>query len=165
MLSIFYKMPSHRRQLLLAYLQLACLLKARQRRRRRSCWVREINSSASKREDEYEILFKKIMRSDASLFRQYVRMSPERFDHLLEKITPLIARQDTNFRPSVPAEKRLVITLRFLSRGLPQETLAQHFRVGYATVSNIVSECCSAIHQMMAPTYLSVPSTDQWTDQ
>ena len=90
-------------------------------------------------------------------------MSPERFDQLLQQIHPIIQKKNTNFREAIPAEKKLVITLRFLSRGIAQETLAHNFRVGASTVSNMIKETCSAIEKVLPPIYLSPPSTpEQW---
>ena len=46
---------------------------------------------------------------------RYLRMSPERFDHLISSVGPHITREDTNFRKPIAANKRLAITLRFLA--------------------------------------------------
>ena len=90
-------------------------------------------------------------------------MSPERFNQLLQQILPLIQTNDTKFRECIPAEKRLVITLCFMSRGIAQEALAHNFRIGNSTVSNILKETCSAIYTIMSPIYMSIPTTkEQW---
>ena len=34
-------------------------------------------------------------------------MSPEKFDHLLALVKPLLKKQDTNLRKSISAEERL----------------------------------------------------------
>ena len=44
-------------------------------------------------------------------FRSY-RMSVRQFDHLLHMLYPAIAKQDNNYRETISAEERLVITLR-----------------------------------------------------
>ena len=155
-------MACRRRALLLSYLKLACLLRAR-RKRQHKWWVKPINSIESKKLGEYEVLFLSLVKDDRHLFHKYLRMSPERFDQLLQQIRPEIEKKDTQFRECIPAEKRLVITIRFLSRGIAQETLATSFRVGPTTVSNIVNETCKAIHKIMSPIYMSRPSTsEQW---
>lgn len=46
-----------------------------------------------------------------------LRMSPEMFSWLAEKIRPLVQRQDTHLRRSIPVEERLSITLRHLATG------------------------------------------------
>lgn len=42
-------------------------------------------------------------------------MSALDFEHLLEKITPIIKKKDTVMRNSIPPGERLVLTLRFLA--------------------------------------------------
>ena len=88
-------------------------------------------------------------------------MSPERFQQLLEHVGPHISKQDTNFRKSIPVAKRLVITLRYLSRGIPQETLAYNFRVGCSTVAGILIETCDVIYKVLSPIYLRPPSSEE----
>ena len=45
--------------------------------------------------------------SICSIYR-YLRMSPERYDHLLRLVSPLITKQDTNLREAIPADKGLL---------------------------------------------------------
>ena len=54
-------------------------------------------------------------------------MSPERFEHLFNLAGPLIAKQNTNYRKSIPAKKRLVITLRYLAEVSSQQALSLGF--------------------------------------
>jgi hypothetical protein len=44
-------------------------------------------------------------------------MDPESFDLLLQKLGPIIAKEDTKLRLSIPAEERLAVTLRYLATG------------------------------------------------
>ena len=45
-------------------------------------------------------------------FQGFYRMLRETFDLLVQKIMPKIIKKNTNFRPSVMPEERLLITLR-----------------------------------------------------
>ena len=63
-------------------------------------------------------------------------MSPERFEHLLSLVGPIISKRNTHLRESISAEQRLVITLRFLSSGDEQKSLSYSFRIGKTRVSN-----------------------------
>ena len=90
-------------------------------------------------------------------------MSPERFDHLLYLIRPHIEKEKRTYRESICAEKRLVITIRFLNRGTAQETLAANFRIAPSTVCGILKETCKAIYKVLGPIYMSFPnSPEQW---
>ena len=62
-------------------------------------------------------------------------MSPERFDHLLRLIGPIISKKNTSFRDAICAGERLSITLRFLASGDSQISLSFLFRVGRKSVS------------------------------
>ena len=85
---------------------------------------------------------------------RYLRMSKERFDHLLlSLVRAKIAKKNTKMRESISSEERLVITLRYLSQGLSQITVCCNFRVGRQTVSTIVKEVCVALHDILGPIY------------
>ena len=60
-------------------------------------------------------------------------------------------------REAISAEERVVITLRYLSQGMSQQTLCCSFRVGRQTVSDIVKEVCIALHDVLGPPYLRAP--------
>ena len=61
-------------------------------------------------------------------------MNPERFKHLFNLVGPLIAKQDKNYRKSIAAKKRVVITFRYLAEDCSQQALSLGFRVGKSTV-------------------------------
>ena len=81
-------------------------------------------------------------------------MSPERFDHLLSLVTSLISKEETKSSKSIPSNERLALTLTFLASGVSQISLSFQFRLGRATFSKIISECCEAIYQVLSEKYL-----------
>ena len=50
-------------------------------------------------------------------FRNFLRMDAPSFDELLGLVEPLIRKEDTVMRPSIPPSERLSITLRYLASG------------------------------------------------
>ena len=84
-------------------------------------------------------------------------MSPERFEHLLQLIGHRLSKKDTRFRKSIPASERLALTLRFLASGDSQKSLSFAFRIGTTTVSNIISETCDVIRQVLGVKFLKAP--------
>ena len=64
---------------------------------------------------EYFHLYQTMRDKDREFHYQYIRMSKERFDHLLSLIREDITKKDTPMRKAISAEERLVITLRYLS--------------------------------------------------
>ena len=86
-------------------------------------------------------------------------MSPDRFDHLLGLVTPLITKKDARFRKAIPACERLALTLRFLATGESQISLSFQFKIGRATVSKFLAETSVAISKVSFEEYMDAPST------
>ena len=102
---------------------------------------------------EYFHLYQRLRDTDREFHYQYIRMSKERFDHLLSLIREDIMKKDTPMRKAISAEERLVITLRYLSAGHSHRSLSFSFRVGRTTVSSIITEVCQAIYRVLQPVY------------
>ena len=84
------------------------------------------------------------------------------FDEIVEKVTPLIERQETFFRKPLPPGLRVAITLRFLATGDSYVSLQYNFRVAHNTISGIVPEVCRAIATVFKDE-LKVPDTrEDW---
>ena len=93
----------------------------------------------------------------------FFRMSPERMEHLLQLVAPLITKKDTNCRNAIPADERLMLTLLYLASGNSQVSLSYLFRMGKKTVSRVVSETSKAIYLVLKDRYFSSPSgPQQW---
>ena len=59
--------------------------------------------------------------------------------------------------------ERLALTVRLLASGESQNSLPFQFRLGRATVSKIISECCEAIYQVLPEKHLRSPkSPEEW---
>ena len=58
--------------------------------------------------------FGKITNANFTPFR-YIRMTPERFEHLLSLVGPRITKTNTRMREAVSAAERLTLTLRYLA--------------------------------------------------
>ena len=112
---------------------------------------------------EYYKLYQSLRDSDREFYYRYLRMSKERFDHLLSLVREKITEKDTRLREAITAEERLVITLRYLSAGMSRQDLCYNFRVGRATVSNILKEVCDAIYNVLSSIYMRAPSREnEW---
>jgi hypothetical protein len=84
--------------------------------RRRRFWVRPwlLRRPAL---GQYETLMGELAAEDHDGFISFQRVCPEIFRELLEKVAPLIKRQDTKMRLALDPGLRLAITLRFLATG------------------------------------------------
>ena len=69
------------------------------------------------------------MSKDEKDFRLYVRNAVLQFYKLLDKISPLIAKEDTRFRQDISVGLRLEATLRFLATGGSYVSLQHSTRI------------------------------------
>ena len=90
-------------------------------------------------------------------------MSPERLEHLLSLVGPLITKKRCRSRDPISPEERLMITLRYLATGDSQQSQSFNFRVGRSTVCAIIKETCAAIWTALKDTYLKSPEKmEEW---
>ena len=90
-------------------------------------------------------------------------MTPNRFEHLLTLVAPLLEKRTTRFREPISAFQRLALTLRFLATGESQQSLSFSYRIEKATVSKFVSETSLARYNSLKQPYLKPPSSkEEW---
>ncbi|XP_054709131.1 uncharacterized protein LOC129218835 [Uloborus diversus] len=105
-----------------------------------------------------------ITEPDHEGYRRFLRMDTDTFQFLLQKIEPLISKQDTVMRRAIPAGERLAITLRYLATGKTQSSMAFNFRVAPNTISLIIPAVCTAMYAVLQE-YLRVPQCpEDWKD-
>jgi hypothetical protein len=66
-------------------------------------------------------LIKELELSSPLDYNKYLRMCPSTFGVLLELVTPLVQREDTNMRKAISQKQRLFATLRLLASGFTFE--------------------------------------------
>jgi hypothetical protein len=92
-------------------------------------------------------------------------MEPAMFYELLERITPRISKQTTNWRKPLDPGLKLAVTLRYLATGNSYHSLAFNFRVAHNSISIFVREVCEAIIEQLGEEVVSVPDTeDKWRE-
>ena len=94
-------------------------------------------------------------------FSNHFRMDEVCFENLLTKVAPLIVRKDPHFRKAVSPAHRLAVTLRYLATGSSFIDLHYNFRVSVLLISQIISETCNAIYDVLNEDYLKTPSSQQ----
>ena len=113
----YSKVYSRKRALLLAAIGVMVASRRKQTIKKKQIkrfWRRSIFRDR-KLHSEYYTLYQQLRETDREFHYRYVRMSKERFDHLLEMIRDRITYQETILREAISAEERLVITLRYLA--------------------------------------------------
>ncbi|XP_017489104.1 PREDICTED: uncharacterized protein LOC108377355 [Rhagoletis zephyria] len=113
----------------------------------------------------YSTLRFKIRQQDPQWFKNFVRMSCEDFDYLVEHLTPYIGKSNTRFRKAISVGERLAVTLRYLATGDSFSSLMTVFLIGKTTICHIVHETCAAIFTALKDKFLKVPNTPgQWAE-
>nr|CAH7765523.1 unnamed protein product [Callosobruchus chinensis] len=91
-----------------------------------------------------------------------MRMSQETFDELFRLIEPHIEKKDTNMRRCIPAEERLIITLKYLATGCLFKDLHYTFQCGTSTAQEIVFDVCEKILQHLSDICIPELTEAEW---
>lgn len=127
-----------------AYLVIA--LNRKRKRTKPRWWRRELYVGGQEARNDF---YNKLIADDEALFRNFTRMSREDFEYLLEKISPIVRKSDTNFREAIPAHVRLLVTLRYLATGDSYPSLMYLFRISEPSISRIIPEVCRALTDVL----------------
>ena len=128
------------------------------RKRKRSIWTKEWLKRRSV--FGHGNLIKELELSSPLDYKNYLRMCPSTFGELLELITPLVQREDTNMREAISPKQRLFATLRFLASGLTFENLKFETAIAAQTLGRIIIETCEAVTRVLK-NYIQVRRNDK----
>lgn len=90
-----------------------------------------------------------LKRESSGKFEIFCRMSSVDFEFLLNKIGPLIKKNDINMRKAIPIQERFCIALRFFATGDSFKSLSYLFKISPQTVSTCVFDVCDALCQVL----------------
>ena len=123
----------------------------RRRRRQRRWWTRPwLTEERRLQFGQYSTILAELREGDTSSFKNYMRMTPEMFDELLQRLAPRLQKPDTNWRKALDPGLKLAVTLRHLAAGDSYPSLSYDFRVARSTISLFIPEVCEAIEQHTA---------------
>lgn len=145
-----------------ACLQLQIVQKPKRTRKKRLIWMR---SWLQRRVflGHYEKLVAELSGEDLRGFRNYMRISPELFQELLERVGPRLMKKDTFMRKALEPGHRLAIALRYMASGDSYMSLSYNYRVAPNTISDLVPVTCDAIIQEYLEEVMTCPSTpEEW---
>ncbi|XP_045760625.1 putative nuclease HARBI1 [Maniola jurtina] len=108
-------------------------------------------------------LFNGLQSEDPKEFKALLRMTVERFETLLENITPYIQRQDTILREAIPAKVKLQVTLSYLAAGISYRYLQAFYRVSRSAISVFIPEVLDAIVNYLE-LYVRIPDHNEWQE-
>ena len=83
------------------------------------------------------------------------------FDEIVERLTPRITKQTTNWRAPLEPGLKVALTLRHLASGAKYKDMQYAWRVPHNTISLVVREVCEAIVDEYLEEQMSPPTTEQ----
>ena len=99
---------------------------------------------------------------DTASFKEILRMDYDIFLNLLAAIEPFISSQESYHGvPTIKANERLTLTLRFLATGETFISLGFQIRISRSAISYIVVGVCEALINDLRNLYLKSPSMNK----
>ncbi|XP_046684556.1 uncharacterized protein LOC124370312 [Homalodisca vitripennis] len=86
---------------------------------------------------------------DEKEYKKCLRMTPIKFNELLDMVSDKIKREDTMMREAIPSRLKLEVTLNFLATGNNYRSLSHFFRISIPAISKFVPEVCEAISEVL----------------
>ena len=114
------------------------------RKTQRKVWVRDW---LTRRHEfgQYDSLLSELHREDQRGYKNYLRITPDLFQEMIEKLAPRLQKQSTFMREPLQVGLKLAATLRFLATGNSYASLQYSFRVDESTICKFIPEVCRAI--------------------
>ena len=99
---------------------------------------------------------------DTASFKEMLRIDYGTFLNLLAAIEPFISPQESYHGvPTIKANERLTLTLRFLVTGETLRSVGFKFRISRSAISYIVISVCEALVDHLGNLYLKTSSTNE----
>ncbi len=86
---------------------------------------------------------------DPSTFQNFVRCESGMFHEMVDRLTPLICKLDTNYCKALEPGLKLDITLHYMATGDISKSLQYGFKVVYNSICVLIAEVSSAIVDAM----------------
>ena len=94
-------------------------------------------------------------------WRENFRMSRQTFTLLCQALSPFILRRKTHLRKPISVQKKVAVTLYYLSNGGRLRKTANALGLAVSTVSVIIKTVANAISTHLASTYIKLPTSEQ----
>ena len=126
----------------------------------------EANLKETKRIRSISFSFQRTLTQQHSQdLKDYIRLDKSHFDHLVDKLSTRLLKDDTQMRESIKPDEMCYLTLHYLASGETFRSLAFQFRVGRITVVRIINEVTMVIIEELGPEFLRTPkSTEEWLE-
>ncbi len=98
---------------------------------------------------------------DPAGFQNFVRCEPAMFQEMVERLTLIISKQDTNYRKALDPGLKVSITLHYMATGDSSKSLQYGFKVAYNTICLLIPEVCAAIVEAYHEEVIRTPTTPE----
>ena len=105
-----------------------------------------------------------LRQEDVASYANYVRMAPDVYDEILQRIAPRLEKQDTFWRKALTPGLKLAVTLRYLATGDSYLTLQYDCRIAKNTIALFIPQVCDAIIEEYMEEAIHCPTTP-WKKQ
>lgn len=129
-------------------------------RRRKSHWVKPWVNRRSEH-GMYHRLMVELREENPADFCEFLRCPPALFDEMLERVTPRIEKQPTQFRAPLEPGLKLAMTLWHLATGESFRAMRFSWRVPHNTISLVVREVCEALCDIYVEEVFAFPTGEQ----
>nr|CAH7712839.1 unnamed protein product [Callosobruchus chinensis] len=117
-----------------------------------------------KKHGQFYTLYNLLLKDDTKFFA-YFRMYSKTFVELCGYVQHKIKKKNTKFKQSISVKEPVAVAIRFLATGHTFRALSFEFRIGRATISEIVKETCEAIwdtRDVFADYFISPSGSVPW---
>ncbi len=111
--------------------------------------------------DQFEHLMVDLVVEDPTPFQNFVKCESAMFQEMVERLTPIISKQDTNYRKTLDPGLKVAITLHYMATGDRSKRLQYVFRVAYNTIYLLIAEVCAAIVETYHEEVILTPTTPE----
>ncbi|CAI6376729.1 unnamed protein product [Macrosiphum euphorbiae] len=134
------------------------ILELEKKTKKREYWVRKWISRRNTLGASGTLL-KELHFEDPRSYCNFLRVDYDMFYELLQKVGPIIQRQNTTMRTAIPAAIKLQVVLRYLASGDSISSLQYLYRVPKNTISCFLEEVLDAISSQLKE-FIQVMSTE-----
>ena len=130
---------------------------------RKRMWVRQLFKERETK-GAFNLLVKDMALYDQEYFFKFFRMTPTKYEQLLQLVAPAITKCSIR-REAIGPSERLTVTLKYIFAGTSQIDLAGMFRISPTSISRIINETSSALWNcLLAEKYISHPENEiEWS--
>ncbi|XP_041469954.1 putative nuclease HARBI1 [Lytechinus variegatus] len=98
---------------------------------------------------------------DPRAFQNFMRMPPDMFDELVNRLTPRLLKTQTNFGANLEPGLTVALTIRHLASGSKYRDMQYGWRVPHNTISKVVRGVCTAISEEHLDEQMTCPTNDE----